>query len=64
MVAEEHRRLPADLAVHRAGMALVRGDVGQTVEHARRALEDLFWTEGLLRNFVPLPVEGADDPTR
>jgi LuxR family maltose regulon positive regulatory protein len=36
---EEYRRLPADLAVHRAGLALVRGDVEQTVLHARRALD-------------------------
>ena len=36
---EEYRRLPADLAVHRAGLALVRGDVEQTVVHARRALD-------------------------
>jgi LuxR family maltose regulon positive regulatory protein len=39
VAAEEHHRLPADLAVHRAGMALVRGDADQTVLHARRALE-------------------------
>jgi hypothetical protein len=31
---------------------------------ARYALDDLFWTEGLLRRFVPLPVEGEDDPAR
>ena len=36
---EEYRRLPADLAVHRAGLALVRGDIEQTVAHARAALE-------------------------
>jgi LuxR family maltose regulon positive regulatory protein len=36
--AEEYRRLPADVAVHRAGLALVRGDVETTVEHSRRAL--------------------------
>ena len=39
VAAQEHRRLPADLAVHRAGLALVRRDVAQTVVHARRALE-------------------------
>ncbi|KRF34469.1 LuxR family transcriptional regulator [Nocardioides sp. Soil805] len=38
-VDEEYRRLPADLAVHRAGLALVRGDVEQTVTHARAALD-------------------------
>ena len=36
--ADEYRRLPADVAVHRAGLALVRGDVEATVEHSRRAL--------------------------
>ena len=36
--ADEYRRLPADVAVHRAGLALVRGDVPATVEHSRRAL--------------------------
>ena len=33
------RRLPADVAVHRAGLALLRGDVDATVEFARRALD-------------------------
>ena len=37
----ELRRLPAGLAVHRAGLALVRGDLSSTVTHAQRAL-DLF----------------------
>ena len=37
--ADEYRRLPADVAVHRAGLALERGDVEGTVEHSRRALE-------------------------
>ncbi|PKH40885.1 LuxR family transcriptional regulator, maltose regulon positive regulatory protein [Nocardioides alpinus] len=36
---DEYRRLPGDLAVHRAGIALVRGDVERTLEHARRALD-------------------------
>ncbi|MGF9755771.1 LuxR C-terminal-related transcriptional regulator [Microvirga sp. 0TCS3.31] len=36
---EEYRRLPGDIAVHRAGLALVAGDVEQTVAHARRALD-------------------------
>jgi LuxR family maltose regulon positive regulatory protein len=35
---EEFRRLPAGLAVHRAGLALLRGDVDGTVTFARRAL--------------------------
>ena len=38
---DEYRRLPADVAVHRAGLALVRGDVVTTVEQARRALEQV-----------------------
>ena len=38
---EEYRRLPADLAVHRAGLALVRGDIEQTVAHARAALDQV-----------------------
>ena len=29
---DEYRRLPADIAVHRAGLALVRGDVDLTVD--------------------------------
>jgi LuxR family maltose regulon positive regulatory protein len=36
---DEYNRLPADVAVHRAGLALVRGDVEQTTTHARRALD-------------------------
>ena len=35
---DEFLRLPAGTAVHRAGLALVRGDGDATVEHARRAL--------------------------
>ena len=35
---EEFRRLPAGLAVHRAGLALLHGDVDGTVTFARRAL--------------------------
>jgi LuxR family maltose regulon positive regulatory protein len=33
------RRLPGSVAVHRAGLALVRGDVAEAVTHARRALD-------------------------
>ena len=36
---EEYRRLPADLAVHRAALALVRGDVERTHDFALRALD-------------------------
>ena len=37
--SEEFRRLPASVAVHRAGLALVLGDPRETVRHARRVLE-------------------------
>ncbi len=36
---DELRRLPAEIAVHRAGLALVGGDVDATVVFARRALD-------------------------
>jgi LuxR family transcriptional regulator, maltose regulon positive regulatory protein len=36
---DEYRRLPAELAVHRAGLALVGGDVTATVGFAQRALD-------------------------
>ena len=36
---EQFRRLPGAIAVHRAGHALVLGNLALTVEHARRALE-------------------------
>ena len=35
----EFRRLPAGTAVHRAGLALVLGDLAGTVAHAQRALD-------------------------
>jgi LuxR family maltose regulon positive regulatory protein len=35
----QFRRLPGAVAVHRAGHALVLGNLAMTVEHARRALE-------------------------
>jgi LuxR family maltose regulon positive regulatory protein len=38
---DEYRRLPGDLAVHRAGLALVRGDVERTVAHAQHALDQV-----------------------
>ena len=38
---EEYQRLPGDLAVHRAGLVLVRGDVEQTFVQARRALDQV-----------------------
>lgn len=34
----EFRRLPAAVAIHRAGLALAQGDPSSTVTHARRAL--------------------------
>ncbi len=36
---EEFRRVPAGVAVHRAGLALVQGDPAATVAHAQRALD-------------------------
>ena len=36
--SEEFRRLPASVAVHRAGLALALGDPVDTVRHARRVL--------------------------
>ena len=36
---EEFRRLPAQIEVYRAALALARGDVPGTVRHARRALD-------------------------
>ena len=36
---EQFRRLPGSMAVHRAGHALVLGNLAETVEHARRALD-------------------------
>jgi LuxR family maltose regulon positive regulatory protein len=36
---EAFRRLPGSVAVHRAGYALVLGDLAETVRHARRALD-------------------------
>jgi LuxR family maltose regulon positive regulatory protein len=36
---EEFRHLPAGVAVHRAGLALVTGDPAATVAHAERALD-------------------------
>lgn len=36
---EEFRRLPAGIALHRAGLALVLGDLPTTVTHAQRALQ-------------------------
>ena len=41
VVADEDafRRLPGAIAVHRAGLALILGDVAATMAHARRALD-------------------------
>jgi LuxR family maltose regulon positive regulatory protein len=36
---EEFRRLPGQIAMYRAGQALVHGDVAATMTHARRALD-------------------------
>ena len=37
--AEEFRKLPGSVALHRAGYALARGNLAETVNHARRALD-------------------------
>ncbi|HST81203.1 MAG TPA: LuxR C-terminal-related transcriptional regulator [Kineosporiaceae bacterium] len=44
----EFHRLPAALAVHRAGLALVTGDLSGTVAHAHRALHLIDETSDLL----------------
>ena len=36
---EEFRRLPGAVAMHRAGQALMLGNVDETIKHARRALD-------------------------
>jgi LuxR family maltose regulon positive regulatory protein len=36
---EEFRRLPGQIALYRAGQALIHGDVAATMTHARRALD-------------------------
>jgi LuxR family transcriptional regulator, maltose regulon positive regulatory protein len=36
---EEFRRIPNQIAVYRAGQALIRGDAAGTIAHARRALQ-------------------------
>jgi LuxR family maltose regulon positive regulatory protein len=36
---EEFRRLPVKIAMYRAGLALIHGDVAATMTHARRALD-------------------------
>ena len=36
---EEFRTLPGSVALHRAGYALARGDLVETVKHAHRALD-------------------------
>ena len=46
---EGFRRLPAGVAVHRAGLALMTGDALATVAHARRALTMLEDDDDLLR---------------
>jgi LuxR family maltose regulon positive regulatory protein len=46
---EEYERLPGDLAVHRAGLALVGGDVEQTFEQARQALDRVDQDDHLTR---------------
>ena len=46
---EAYRRLPAEVAMHRAGLALARGDVDTTVVFARRALDLVLEDHHLVR---------------
>jgi LuxR family maltose regulon positive regulatory protein len=46
---EEFRRLPGSVAMYRAGIALVRGDVPGTVKHAQRALDLAAENDHILR---------------
>jgi LuxR family maltose regulon positive regulatory protein len=46
---EEFRRLPGSVATYRAGIALVLGDVADTVKYAQRALELALEDDRLLR---------------
>jgi LuxR family maltose regulon positive regulatory protein len=39
MNEEEFRRLPGAIAMYRAGLALARGDVPETLTHARQVLD-------------------------
>ena len=39
MDQEEFRRLPGAIAINRAGLALARGDVPETMKYARRVLD-------------------------
>ncbi|MEV6286108.1 LuxR C-terminal-related transcriptional regulator [Kribbella sp. NPDC051770] len=62
---DEVRSLPAMIAVYRASVAQARGDVGGTVEHAKRALalagpEDHF-PRGAAAGFVGLAAWAAGD---
>lgn len=47
--AERRRRLPAQIAVHRAALALLTGDLDATIAHAGRALETMHDDELLSR---------------
>ena len=46
---EEYRRLPAGTAVHRAGLALVQGDLDATMAHGQRAIRLLGEDDDLAR---------------
>ena len=58
MDEKEFRRLPGSIAMYRAGLALVRGNVPDTVTYARRALdlapEDDHVTRGGAAGFLGL----------
>ncbi|HET9419912.1 MAG TPA: LuxR C-terminal-related transcriptional regulator [Nocardioides sp.] len=62
---DEFRRLPADVAFHRAGLALMQGDPESTVVHARRALDvaldDDHLSRGAASALLGLAAWGAGD---
>jgi LuxR family maltose regulon positive regulatory protein len=63
--AEEYRRLPAAIAVYRAGQALARGEVAAAVTHAGRALdlldEDDHFRRGAAAGLLGLALWGSGD---
>jgi LuxR family maltose regulon positive regulatory protein len=62
---DEFRRLPADVAFHRAGLALMRGDADGTVVQARKALDvaldDDHLSRGAASALLGLAAWGAGD---
>src|SRR5690606_15773507 len=49
MVDEDFRLLPGSIAMYRAGLALVRGDVANTMRHAWQVLELVREDDHLIR---------------